>query len=186
MGTPSVCEVVTPAMARSLLAGTGGRLSSDDAYRLCDYHLADADDALLEQVVRMSDLTRWDAEAILDDLGYAGDADRLLTRGGSGRANSATQATSARAGRKRGVARAAVGLLALAAGALLGGVLVTGAVLAVIVIALLSTASGSGPRADRYPDVRSDHSRRVWADGHDFDADGDADHNWEADGDRPW
>lgn len=49
----------------------------------------------------------------------------------------------------------------------------------------LATRKDEGEREDVFPDVRSDYGRRVWADDHDFSADGDDAHNFEADGDYP-
>ncbi len=42
------------------------------------------------------------------------------------------------------------------------------------------------PNVKAMRDVRSDYNKKVWADDHDYEADGDDCHNYDSDGDTPW
>ena len=69
--------------------------------------------------------------------------------------------------------------------------MVIGAILIVCIGLLVIVCSGSGSSnrnqaENRYPDYRSDYNKQVWADDHNWEADGDSAHNYEADGDYPW
>ena len=42
------------------------------------------------------------------------------------------------------------------------------------------------PNVKAMRDVRSDYNKKVWADDHNYEADGDDCHNYDSDGDTPW
>ena len=68
--------------------------------------------------------------------------------------------------------------------------MVIGAIVIMVIVLLVVVCSGSGssnrnPTKNGYPDYRSDYNKRVWAEDHNWEADGDSTHNYEADGDYP-
>ncbi len=155
LGAPSVCDVASVDVLKRLLREMRGTFTPEQARHFSEYHMVACDDEAFVLVADRTSFTEAQRREFLEIEGVFEEP-----------ADDADDAGGAGVADRPGSA-----LIASLAGAVIGH--------------RLAARKDEGESGDAFPDVRSDYGRRVWADDHDFSADGDDAHNFGADGDYP-
>ncbi|MDO4539032.1 MAG: hypothetical protein Q4B54_12785, partial [Coriobacteriales bacterium] len=182
----SVCTYVSVGVLNRLLLGMRGRFTPDEAYGFCDHHLGEADTTTIDLIAEKTSFSAAGRREFVEiyreivdpaQVPYSRPVLRVVEP-----KEQDLQREKAK-GRRRG--RTIVSLLialvaiALTAVAIVSGVFVFVLVaLAAFALAALSSSGSNRTQNDEFRDERGDYPRRVWADDHNFEADGDSDHNW--------